>query len=133
RIARERRVSCLSYLEAAAGNGDLPDIARRWLAKRGIEIEVMLLDRARSHLLGSNSGQRAVTGDALQLPFRDGSFDLIGCNLFAHHLSPEELVGFVDEALRVCRVAVLINDLVRDPVHLFLVYAGYPLYRRRLT
>ena len=32
---------------------------------------------------------------------------------------------FVDEALRVCRVAVLINDLVRHPLHLSLVYAGH--------
>ena len=40
---------------------------------------------------------------------------------------------FVNEALRVCRVAVLINDLVRHPLHLSLVYAGMPLYRSRLT
>ncbi len=53
--------------------------------------------------------------------------------MFAHHLSPPELVQFVDESLRVCRVAVLINDLVRHPLHVSLVYAGMPLYRSRLT
>ena len=58
---------------------------------------------------------RAVAGDALALPFRDASFDLLSSTLFAHHLSPQELVQFVDEALRVCRVAVLINDLVAAP------------------
>jgi hypothetical protein len=42
-------------------------------------------------------------------------------------------VRFVDEALRVCRVAVLINDLVRHSLHLSLVYAGMPLYRSRIT
>jgi len=42
-------------------------------------------------------------------------------------------VKFVDEGLRVCRVAVLINDLVRKWLHLSLVYAGLPLYRSRLT
>ena len=76
---------------------------------------------------------RAVAGDALALPFRDASFDLLSSTLFAHHLSPQELVQFVNEALRVCRVAVLINDLVRHPLHLSLVYAGMPLYRSRLT
>jgi len=35
--------------------------------------------------------------------------------------------------LRVCRVAVLINDLIRHPLHLALVYAGWPLYSSRLT
>ena len=76
---------------------------------------------------------RAVTGDALALPFGDGTFDLVSCNLFAHHLSPREVVAFVNEALRVCRSAVLINDLVRGALHLSLVYAGLPLYRSRLT
>ena len=76
---------------------------------------------------------RAVAGDALALPFRGASFDLLSSTLFAHHLSPQELVQFVNEALRVCRVAVLINDLVRHPLHMSLVYAGMPLYRSRLT
>ena len=39
----------------------------------------------------------------------------------------------MNEALRVCRSAVLINDLVRGALHLSLVYAGLPLYRSRLT
>jgi len=39
----------------------------------------------------------------------------------------------VSEALRVCRQAVLINDLIRSPIHLALVYAGLPLFRSRLT
>ena len=57
----------------------------------------------------------------------------MSCNLFAHHLSPQQVVDFVNEALRVCRSAVLINDLVRGSLHLSLVYAGLPLYRSRLT
>lgn len=133
RVARERRLSQLSYLEVAAGNGDLPAMARNSLAMGGVSLNVTLLDRALSHLPHGNSDRRAVGGNALALPFRDHSFDLLGCNLFAHHLSPEELVQFVDDALRVCRIAVLINDLVRDPLHLALVYAGFPLYRSRLT
>jgi hypothetical protein len=57
----------------------------------------------------------------------------VSCGLFAHHLSPEELVQFVNESLRVCRRAVLINDLIRHPLHMAMVYAGWPLYRSRLT
>jgi len=133
RIARQRNLSSVSYLEAAAGNGALPEMIRRSLKGRNINVDVTLLDRATSHLRDGNSAVTAVAADALQLPFRDNSFDIIGCNLFGHHLSPEELPQFVDEALRVCRVAVLINDLIRDPLHLALVYAGFPLYRSRLT
>ncbi len=35
--------------------------------------------------------------------------------------------------MRVCRHAFLINDLIRDPVHLALAYAGFPLYQSRIT
>ena len=35
--------------------------------------------------------------------------------------------------LRVCRVAVIINDVVRDPIHLALVYLSLPLYRSHFT
>lgn len=129
-VVRQTRASSLSLLEVAAGGGYVPEAARQQLKHRGVTLDVTLLDRALSHL---PNGNRAVAGDALALPFRNASFDLLSCNLFAHHLSPDEFVQFVDEALRVCRVAVLINDLVRDPLHLSLVYAGFPLYRSRIT
>ena len=130
RVARAISAATLSLLEVGAGSGDVPQFVQRRLAKRGIRVEVTLLDRVASHL---NGNKRAVVGNALHLPFADYSFDVISCGLFAHHLSPEELQQFVNESLRVCRRAVLINDLIRDPVHLALVYAGYPLYRSRLT
>ena len=130
RVARNLNSSSLTLLEVAAGSGYVPEVASRWLQGHGLRLEVTLLDRAASHL---NHGKRAVVGDALALPFRDASFDLLSCNLFAHHLGPQEVVQFVDEALRVCRVALLINDLVRHPLHLSLVYAALPLYNSRLT
>ena len=130
RLARVAQRSSLSMLEVAAGSGYVPETVGHRLRLRGLQVQVTLLDRATSHL---RNGSQAVAGDALALPFQDGSFDLLSCNLFAHHLPPRELVQFVDEALRVCRVAVLINDLVRHPVHMALVYAGLPLYRSRLT
>jgi hypothetical protein len=117
-------------LEVAAGSGDVPEHTRRRLHSRGVQLETTLLDRSRTHL---TNGSRSVVGDALALPFADRSVDLVACGLFAHHLSPQELLTFVTEALRVCRVAALINDLIRHPLHLAVVYAGYPLYRSRLT
>jgi hypothetical protein len=130
RVAREIKVSSLSLLEAAAGSGYVPETARERLQNQGLKLQVTLLDRALSHLNGSH---RVVAGDALALPFRDATFDLVSSTLFVHHLSPEQLMQFVNEALRVCRVAVLINDLIRQPLHLSLVYAGLPLFRSRLT
>ena len=128
--ARELGAKSLSLLEVAAGSGAVPAEVAVALAADGIRLEITLLDRVASHL---KNGGRSVVGDALALPFADGSFDLVNCSLFAHHLSPDEMVLFVNEGLRVCRAAVVINDLVRDLVHLGLVYAATPLYRSRLT
>jgi ubiquinone/menaquinone biosynthesis C-methylase UbiE len=130
RVATKLDASSLSLLEVAAGSGYVPETARQRLQRHGLNLQITLLDRAPSHL---TNGNRALAGDALALPFQDASFDLVSCTLFAHHLTAEELSRFVDEGLRVCRVAVLINDLVRHPLHLSLVYAGLPLYRSRIT
>ena len=130
RVAQESGVPCLNFLEVAAGSGYVTERARRQLVRDGIELDVTLLDRAPSHLV---NGNRRVAGDVLALPFRDASFDLVGSVIFMHHLTPDQLIQSVNEALRVCRTAVLINDLVRHPIHLALVYAGYPLFRSRIT
>jgi hypothetical protein len=119
-----------SVLEVASGFGEVPKIASEQLARRGIALEVTLLDRFRSHLL---PGNHSVVADALALPFADCSFDLVSCSLFAHHLEPAELAIFAAEALRVSRCALLINDLIRHPLHLALVYAGFPLMRSHVS
>jgi ubiquinone/menaquinone biosynthesis C-methylase UbiE len=133
-VARKLRVSSLSLLEVAAGAGFVPQAASKRIRKLGVELQVTLLDRVQSHLNnGSGNGVSAVAGDALALPFADGSFDLVSCCLFAHHLEPQEVVQFVNEGLRVCRTAVIINDVVRHPIHLALVYVSLPLYRSHFT
>ncbi len=119
-----------TLLDVAAGAGYVPATLARELAARGIRLDVTLADRSRAHL---NGAARAVVAEAVSLPFGDASFDLVACGLFAHHLEPDELRRFAAEALRVCRVAVLINDLRRSAVSLALVYAGLPLFRSRLT
>lgn len=113
-----------SVLEVAAGFGEVPRMAAMKLARKGISLAITDLDLKASHL---QPGRRAVVADALALPFRDDSFDLVSCSLFAHHLDPPQVARFVEEGLRVSRSAVLINDLVRHPLHLALVYAGFPL------
>jgi hypothetical protein len=130
RVARGTGRRSFSLLEVAAGHGEVPKLATERLAGHGIHLDVTLLDRARSHLL---DGNRAVVADALALPFRDAAFDLVSCSLFAHHLEPDELVQFVREALRVSRCAVLINDLIRHPLHVALVYGGFALMRSRVS
>ena len=133
-VAQKTGASSLSMLEVAAGAGYVPLEASARLRESGIKLDVTLLDRACSHLSnGAGNERSAVTGDALALPFAGGSFDLVNCCLFVHHLEPNEVLQFVNEGLRVYRIAVMVNDLIRNPVHLALAYASLPLYRSHFT
>jgi ubiquinone/menaquinone biosynthesis C-methylase UbiE len=117
----------LTLLDVGAGSGDVSLAAARQIGPSA-QIRVTLMDRMPAHLPRNGTG--AVAGDALALPFLDNSFDLVTCSLLIHHLEREQIVRFVNQALRVARVAVLLNDLRREPLHLALMYAGYPLFAR---
>jgi ubiquinone/menaquinone biosynthesis C-methylase UbiE len=125
-LPQTRRLSVLDVASASADNL----LARDNLLDT--ELAVTVLDRSPQHL-PKNGRAIKICGDALALPFRDCSFDLVACSLFIHHLEPEAVVAFATEALRVGRYAVLINDLVRSPLHLAAAIAGKALYRSRLT
>jgi ubiquinone/menaquinone biosynthesis C-methylase UbiE len=130
RVAQKRGLKQISWVDVAGGEGFVATRTQRSLARSGISSQPVILDRAPTHLSKIHPG---VCGDALALPFRDNSFDAVGCSLFLHHLEPDEIVRFAGEGLRVARHAFLIHDLQRHPVHLALSYFGMPLYRSRIT
>jgi ubiquinone/menaquinone biosynthesis C-methylase UbiE len=130
RVAAAAGIRRLSVLDVAGSTGEVMAGVGERLRRRGIELEAVIMDRAPSHL---RPGLTGLAGDALALPFRDGSFDVVASNLFVHHLAPEQVRAFAQEALRVSRFALVIDDLRRSLLHLLLVYAGLPLFRSRLT
>ena len=131
RTAEQSGRRSLRVLDVGSGNGDVMRLTRERLRPRGIELAVTLVDRSAVHLNHTNS--TALAGDALALPFREKSFDLVACSTFAHHLEPNEIILFVNRALAIAREAVLVNDLRRSAAHLALVYMGFPLFRSPLT
>lgn len=129
-VSQRRRLSTISWLDVGGASGDIAAAAVQSLARTGVKVEPVVLDLIPSHL---NGNSYSVCGDALALPFRDRSFDVVGCSLFAHHLEPQQIVQFAREALRVATHAFLINDLIRSPWHLALAQAGRIFYRGRMT
>jgi ubiquinone/menaquinone biosynthesis C-methylase UbiE len=117
----------LTLLDVGAGSGDVSLSSARQLGSRA-HVRVTLLDRVSGHM--PRNGASRIAGDALALPFLDASFDLVTCSLLVHHLERDQIVRFVNEALRVARIAVLLNDLRRSPLHLALMYAGFPFFGR---
>jgi ubiquinone/menaquinone biosynthesis C-methylase UbiE len=126
----------IRLLEVGAGDARLAGALRDELARRGVEADFFVLDRRSSHLAHGSplaSGLRAVAADALALPFRENSFDLVTCNLVFHHFSGGEAQAFMQQLVSVASRAVLINDLERHVVP-YLFTIGTPwLMRSRLS
>lgn len=133
KVAQEKQMQMLSFLDVAGGTGDVARRVKQDLAPKGIEIRPAILDRSTSHMNGSGSKLSRVGGDALALPFIPASFDIVGCNLFCHHLESEEMIEFFNEGLRVARMAVIASDLRRNLFHLLAAYAGRITYRSPIT
>lgn len=131
RVARRSGRTKLTFLDVAGASGDVSSHAAKALAREGTTLTTTVLDRVPTHL--GRNGSAAACGSALQLPFADAAFDVVGSSLFLHHLEPPEISLFIRDALRVCRVAVIINDLRRALPHWLAAKAGTLIYKSPLT
>src|SRR5687768_13657111 len=96
----------LQMLDVGTGTSDLFDaLTHRKLTAFGLDFKI-------EHLLYGrrfNENVHRVAGDATALPYSSSSFDLVTSAHFFHHFSPDQNVGILNEALRVARLAVIVN------------------------
>ena len=113
------RGKTLRVLDVATGAADIPLAILNWAAATGRTVEVTALDRhaatleAARNLTGGRPGLSLLRGDALSLPFADGAFDCVMCNMFLHHLSDERAADALREMKRVSGGVVIVADLLR--------------------
>ncbi len=113
-------------LDVGTGSADIPAMIVEWARARGISIEFVVLDlnayatREARAQTSSYPEISIVQGDALRLPFAEGSFDFVLASLFIHHFETAEAARLIASFARAARVAVIINDLRR---HLIAYYA----------
>jgi len=102
-----------------------PDLLILDVAAGACDVSEALLRRVRCKIVvldlnprGLRLAQRAlpVVGDALELPFADGTFDVVMASLFFHHLSNDDCVRVLTQMWRLARRCVIVNDLHRHPV-----------------
>ncbi|HSH93016.1 MAG TPA: methyltransferase domain-containing protein [Roseimicrobium sp.] len=110
----EEKCRNLTLLDLGAGDGSLARELTQWAAKRGWKWEVTCLD-LNPDALQLNPSPRHVVGSALDLPFRDRTFDVVIASQMTHHLPGDDAVArHFREAWRVSREAVVIYDLHRN-------------------
>jgi SAM-dependent methyltransferase len=136
RVLARTKLREFSLLDVGSGTGDVPLTVVRRLRHAGIEASVTLFDQHANHLPQFPAGSprlHTMTGDALRLPFVENWFDIVSCSLLLHHLEPDQARSFVQQALRIARHAVIINDLVRSRMHHSLLHLWRPFFRTRVS
>lgn len=114
----------LDFLDLGAGDGLLGECLSRWAARRGWTWRFTNLD-LNPQALQLRPGPRNIAGSVLQLPFADGSFDVVIASQMTHHLDHDaEVVTHFREAWRVTRDALLLCDTHRNAGLYGLVWVG---------
>ena len=106
--------SRLTLLDIGTGFGDLPGVAVRWGASRGLTIVPLGLERNRTAAhLARSAGVPTAVGCAGSLPLKAASVDLVLVSQLAHHLAPQSIVQLVSDCNALARRAVVLCDLRR--------------------
>lgn len=96
-------------VDLGAGTADLLDALPADVMTIGVDLNI-------KHLLYERNRSRAmrVVADANQLPFRDGSVDVVTSSHFFHHFEPEENASILRGALRIARIGAMASDTRRN-------------------
>jgi ubiquinone/menaquinone biosynthesis C-methylase UbiE len=110
----------ITILDVATGSADIPRAIANWAQQRKSNVQIVGLDRhALTAQMAREQVQRdrqinIVRGDALRLPFENGSFDYVITNMFLHHLDDDAAVNVLREMDRVARRGIIVADLLRN-------------------
>jgi SAM-dependent methyltransferase len=141
RLVRKDAMSRFSLLDVGTGSADIPKVIVRWARNQRIEARIVALEpepvtaRVAAMLTQQETnppfipllhrrkerdfrrcGISVVRGDGMAPPFRAASFDFVLASQMLHHFSEEEIVALLRTWSRLARKAILVSDLVRDPL-----------------
>ncbi|MGH7509487.1 MAG: methyltransferase domain-containing protein [Gemmatimonadales bacterium] len=109
--------SRLSLLDLGTGLGDLPRVAARWAAGRGIYLVPVGLELNRvAARMAVASGLPMALACAGTPPIREKSVDIVLVSQLAHHLTSSSVVHLLRACDRLARRSVIICDLRRGPL-----------------
>jgi 2-polyprenyl-3-methyl-5-hydroxy-6-metoxy-1,4-benzoquinol methylase len=104
-----------TLLDVGTGLGDIPCRAREEARRSGVDLTTIGLDLALELASASRSSlDFSVCANALHLPFRENSIDIVMCSQVLHHFAGREAAELLHEMDRVARVRVIVSDLRRS-------------------
>ncbi len=115
-----------SVLDVGAGSGELLRVIAKSARKQKRKANLFGLElhprSARAILEESRDFAeiKSISGDGLNLPFAENSFDYAICSLFTHHFTDENVIKILRELARVARRKIFVIDLHRHQTAHFL-------------
>lgn len=117
----------LRLLDVATGSGDIPVALAQRARRAGIPLEISGCDVSETALSVATENANAANvsaaffrHDVLRTPLPD-EYDIIITSLFLHHLTTADAITVLREMARAARRLVIVSDLSRSSLNLFLV------------
>ena len=102
-------------LDVGTGMGDIPAAAKTVAHEIGLDLWTIGFDLSLPLVTENRESNDVVArGDALRLPFRDNSVDVVMASQMLHHFQFDDAVIVVREMSRVARKRAIISDLRRS-------------------
>ena len=112
---------CATMLDVGSGKGDISAAAERMARAQGLTLRTIGIDSSDPLVTEQRVARQVVVrGDALTLPFRDKSVDVVLASQVVHHFGESDAIALIREMNRVAKTRVVISDLRRS----FLAAAG---------
>ena len=132
RLVGEGRMRRFSLLDVGTGSADIPKVIVQWARNQGIEATVVALEpepvtaAEAAHQTQHWPEITVIRGDGMALPFQAASFDFVLASQMLHHFTEDKIIVLLKTWSGFARKAILVSDLVRDP----LAYYGIRLITR---
>lgn len=133
----------IRILDLGTGIADFPEYIVKWAYQQSPSINLELVaidanpatveyarDALKKRLLPElNAKIQVEVADALNLPYRDGEFDVAMGAMFLHHFGEERAIDIIRSMNRVSNGHLLINDLHRHPLAYYSFYSLSRLFQ----
>jgi len=139
-LAGAPRDRAITVLDVGTGGADIPRALARWARRARRRLRIFALDRDPATLAVARRGADRypeivlLQGDAMALPLRPASIDLVISALTLHHLEPVAAVRYLAEMDAAARRGLVVNDLMRSrPAYAAVWLATRMLTRNRMS
>ena len=114
-IALAKLRGAATMVDVGTGRGDIPAAAVTLAKSMGVNLDTIGIDLSLPLVTEVRNGNHHVLrGNALSLPFRDKSVDIVLASQVLHHFTEESALLLISEMNRVARSSVVISDLKRS-------------------